>query len=119
MREKMRQELDRSGVDQFDIKQGAGGIADIEFMAQFGVLRWAHEHAELLEFTDNIRLLEGFGRCGLMSEESVVLLSDAYRAYRCRIHRFALQGEKPLVTTDEFSDFRVGVTALWLRWMET
>ncbi len=118
MREKMRQELDRSGVDQFDIKQGAGGIADIEFMVQFGVLRWAHERSELLEFTDNIRLLDEFGRCGLMSEEDVALLSDAYRAYRCRIHRFALQEKKALVAIDEFSDFRAGVIALWRRWME-
>ncbi len=118
MREKMRQELDRSGIDQFDIKQGTGGIADIEFMVQFGVLRWAHAHPELLLFTDNIRLLEAFGRCGLVSEEDVALLSDAYRAYRCGIHRFALQEKKSLVAADEFSDFRAGVIALWQRWME-
>jgi len=118
MREKMRQELDRSGTDRFDIKQGAGGIADIEFMVQFGVLRWAHEHAELLEFTDNIRLLEGFGRCGLMSKKDVLLLSNAYRAYRGAIHRFALQEKKALVDAGEFCDFRDGVSALWQRWME-
>jgi len=118
MREKMRQELDRSSVDLFDIRQGAGGIADIEFMVQFGVLRWAHEHPELLEFTDNIRLLEGFGHCGLMSEKNVSLLSDAYRAYRSCIHRFALQETKALVDVVEFSDFRDGVIALWRCWME-
>jgi len=118
MRERMRQELVRGGADQFDIKQGAGGIADIEFMVQYGVLRWAHEHPELLEFTDNIRILEGFECCGLMSAEEVSLLSDAYRAYRSAIHRCALQEQKALVGGGEFGEFREGVVAMWRAWME-
>ncbi len=118
MRERMRHELVRGGAEQFDIKQGAGGITDIEFMVQYGVLRWAHEYPELVEFTDNIRLLALFERCGLMSEKECQLLSDAYRAYRCRIHRCALQEEKALVPGEEFSDFRDGVMGLWRQWME-
>jgi len=117
MRERMRQELAATDADTFDIKQDAGGIADIEFMVQFGVLRWAHDHPELIEFTDNIRLLEGFGRCGLMSDAEVQLLSDAYRAYRISIHRFALQEQRALVNAEEFGKFRAGVVALWQRWM--
>jgi glutamate-ammonia-ligase adenylyltransferase len=31
----------------FDLKQGRGGIADIEFMVQYSVLRWAAEHPDL------------------------------------------------------------------------
>ncbi|MCF6325502.1 MAG: bifunctional [glutamate--ammonia ligase]-adenylyl-L-tyrosine phosphorylase/[glutamate--ammonia-ligase] adenylyltransferase [Gammaproteobacteria bacterium] len=118
MREKMRRELVRGGEDQFDVKQGAGGIADIEFMVQFGVLRWAHQHSELLEFTDNIRILERFERCGLAQAADVALLSEAYRAYRCCIHRFALQEQKALVGGGEFHAFRDGVVALWNRWMK-
>jgi len=118
MREKMRRELVRGGEDQFDVKQGAGGIADIEFMVQFGVLRWAHQHSTLLEFTDNIRILEQFEHCGLVQAADVALLSEAYRAYRCRIHHFALQEQKALVGGDEFHAFRDGVMALWHRWIE-
>ncbi len=118
MREKMRQELARGSADQFDIKQGAGGITDIEFMVQFGVLRWAHQYPELLRFTDNIRILAEFERCGLMAAADVALLSEAYRAYRRRLHRFALQDQQPMVAADEFSDFRQRVVALWRRWIE-
>ncbi|MES9976773.1 MAG: bifunctional [glutamate--ammonia ligase]-adenylyl-L-tyrosine phosphorylase/[glutamate--ammonia-ligase] adenylyltransferase, partial [Candidatus Thiodiazotropha sp.] len=38
MREKMRASLDKSNPDQFDLKQGTGGIVDIEFMVQYTVL---------------------------------------------------------------------------------
>ena len=40
MRERMRRELSQAGPGQFDIKQDAGGIADIEFLVQYWVLAW-------------------------------------------------------------------------------
>jgi glutamate-ammonia-ligase adenylyltransferase len=42
MRAKMRASLDKSGGGRFDLKQGQGGIADIEFMVQYSILRWAY-----------------------------------------------------------------------------
>ena len=39
MRRKMRAELDRSDAALFDIKQGEGGLVDLEFLLQFLVLR--------------------------------------------------------------------------------
>ena len=57
MRERMRTELDTREAGVFDLKQGAGAIADIEFMVQYGVLLWASDHPEILRYTDNIRLL--------------------------------------------------------------
>ncbi|MBP8237652.1 MAG: bifunctional [glutamate--ammonia ligase]-adenylyl-L-tyrosine phosphorylase/[glutamate--ammonia-ligase] adenylyltransferase, partial [Pseudomonas sp.] len=41
----------------FDLKQDAGGIVDIEFMVQYAALAWSRQYPELLEFTDNIRIL--------------------------------------------------------------
>ena len=35
---------------QFDLKQDAGGIADIEFLVQYWVLAAAHEHPQLVTF---------------------------------------------------------------------
>ncbi|MBE1118754.1 hypothetical protein IH683_23820, partial [Escherichia coli] len=46
----------------FDLKHDAGGIVDIEFMVQYAVLAWSGKHPALLEFTDNIRILEGLER---------------------------------------------------------
>ncbi|MCB1719988.1 MAG: bifunctional glutamine synthetase adenylyltransferase/deadenyltransferase, partial [Candidatus Competibacteraceae bacterium] len=53
MRERMRAELDASTEENFDLKQGPGGIADIEFMVQYAVLANAWRWPDLLIFTDN------------------------------------------------------------------
>lgn len=118
MREKMRTQLSRDKEGQFDLKQGQGGIADIEFMVQYAVLAWACDYPALLDYTDNIRLLEGIADSGLMTPDDVILLSDAYRAYRARAHLLTLQ-ELPAVTDEtEFSDYRGGVVRIWRSWME-
>ncbi|KRG68615.1 bifunctional [glutamate--ammonia ligase]-adenylyl-L-tyrosine phosphorylase/[glutamate--ammonia-ligase] adenylyltransferase [Pseudoxanthomonas dokdonensis] len=39
MRARMRNELDRSRGEQFDLKQGAGGLVDLEFLLQYLALR--------------------------------------------------------------------------------
>ena len=118
MREKMRGHLVTGNVGQFDLKQGSGGIADIEFMVQYGVLAWSHDHPALLDWTDNIRLLEGFAAAGLMRREDVQLLSDAYRAFRAQVHRLTLQALPAVVEASLFSDYRQQVQRLWNELME-
>src|SRR6185312_2933086 len=49
MRRRMRAELDRSDAARFDLKQGQGGLVDLEFLLQFLVLREAGSHPPLLE----------------------------------------------------------------------
>jgi glutamate-ammonia-ligase adenylyltransferase len=117
MRERMRAELQRGGSDQFDLKQGAGGIADIEFMVQYAVLRWAHEYPDLLEFSDNIRLLDGLERHRLLAAEEAGSLRDAYRAFRASYHRNALQELPGLVAGRRHADERARVRELWQRLM--
>lgn len=118
MRERMRGELSRGRAGRFDIKQDRGGIADIEFMVQYGVLRWAHEYPDLTEYTDNIRILEGLARNGLMPDEEARFLGDAYRSYRARTHRLALQEEPAVVEGDEFREISERVAAMWRAWLE-
>src|ERR1700723_2723066 len=67
MRMRMRRELSKAGAEQFDIKQDAGGIADIEFLVQYWVLAAADVHPELLTYTDNIRQLEGLAAVGVLA----------------------------------------------------
>ena len=117
MRERMRSELGSRRAGRFDLKQDPGGIADIEFMVQYGTLRWASKLGAHLDFTDNIRLLEGFGLAGLMPEEDVALLSDAYRAFRGRIHQLSLQDSPGVVGSEEHAELREAVIALWNRLM--
>ncbi len=117
MREKMRTSLSRAESGKFDLKQDPGGIADIEFMVQYGVLAWAHDYPALLKWSDNIRLLESLAQCGIISETERSLLSDAYRSYRARAHRLTLQQQKAVVDEGEFRELREGVTALWQKMM--
>ena len=78
MREKMRTHLDTSKQDlEFDIKQGRGGIIDIEFMVQFLILAHSHAHPELMTYSDNIRQLEEAEKVGVISKERTEQLIDS------------------------------------------
>jgi len=113
MRERMRRELARGDPRRFDIKQDAGGIADIEFLAQYWALSWAHEHPPVAMFSDTIRQLESVASANLVPQSSVDVLTAAYRSYRARIHRLSLDGASPIVPAEEFAETRAAVTALW------
>jgi len=118
MRERMRAELGSGAGGEFDLKQDAGGIADIEFMVQYAALRWASRLESYLDFTDNIRLLEGISDASLMQVEDVELLTDAYRAYRARVHALALQEETTVKGDGDFDHYRKDVVAIWQALME-
>jgi glutamate-ammonia-ligase adenylyltransferase len=118
MRARMRQELGSRASGRFDLKQDPGGIADIEFMVQYGLLAWSHDRPELLEYTDNMRLLDGFGRAGLLPMKDVACLQEAYKAFRARVHRLSLQGASADVDEGEFTRERACVSGIWRRLME-
>ncbi|MBV9317494.1 MAG: bifunctional glutamine synthetase adenylyltransferase/deadenyltransferase, partial [Gammaproteobacteria bacterium] len=113
MRERMRRELGGGDPLRFDIKQDRGGIADIEFLAQYWALSWAHEHPPVAMFADTIRQLESVASADLVPQSSVDVLTAAYRTYRMRIHRLSLDGAPPVVAAEEFAGTRAAVTALW------
>jgi glutamate-ammonia-ligase adenylyltransferase len=119
MRQKMRDNLSRARAGLFDLKQDPGGIADIEFIVQYGVLHWAHDHPALLRWSDNIRLLETLAREGLLGEEDASLLAEAYRAYRAGVHRAALQEKEAVVTEGQFAAERDAVLHIWQDLLET
>src|SRR5213078_812321 len=52
MRERQRRELSRGDALRFDIKQDPGGIADIEFLAQYWALKWAAEYPPVAMYSD-------------------------------------------------------------------
>jgi len=116
MRDKMREHLLPSGpthIDEFDLKQGVGGIVDIEFMVQYAVLAWCHRLPELARWTDNIRILESLAREGLLEQEICDSLTGAYIAYRSAAHQLALQQRPGIVPAGQFVDLRAAVTAAW------
>ena len=117
MREKISKSKSSSDMDMFDLKLGSGGIVDIEFMVQYGVLAYAHEHPELTGYTDNIRLLMLMAKTGIMSEIDANFLSEAYRDYRARVHRLKLQEIKAIVPARDFAEQIAGVQRIWSEWL--
>jgi [glutamine synthetase] adenylyltransferase / [glutamine synthetase]-adenylyl-L-tyrosine phosphorylase len=117
MRERMRKELSRADESQFDIKQDAGGVADIEFLAQYWALRWAKEYSPIVMFSDTIRQLESVASADLVPQVTVDLLIVAYQAYRVRTHHLSLMNESPIVANSEFTAERAAVTRIWNRAM--
>jgi [glutamine synthetase] adenylyltransferase / [glutamine synthetase]-adenylyl-L-tyrosine phosphorylase len=113
MRERQRRELSRGDALRFDIKQDPGGIADIEFLAQYWALTWAAEYPPVAMYSDTIRQLESVASADLVPQASVDLLTRAYRAYRARTHHLSLDGVAPIVPAEEFRELREQVTRLW------
>ncbi len=113
MREKMRANLAPKEKDVFHLKHSKGGIADIEFIVQFGVLAFAAENPALLKWTDNVRLLAALAEQGFLSVEEAQVLKTAYCCFRGEGHRRVLQGQKPIVPVARFGEQVTQVAALW------
>jgi len=119
MRERMRRELGSGRRDAFDIKQDRGGIADIEFMVQYGTLAGVQQYAGVLRYTDNIRLLDELERAGELTTEQARILADAYRHYRGLVHRLTLQEQSARVAPETVEESRAAVIGVWKALMES
>lgn len=115
MRAKMRKQLDKSSERQFDLKQGEGGIGDIEFLVQYLVLKNASEQPAVIHYPDNIRQLGTLAAAGCLAETDVVQLQQIYKDYRLCLHRLALDGQPPLVPDAAFREEREIVVHTWTR----
>ncbi|KRG78747.1 glutamate-ammonia-ligase adenylyltransferase [Stenotrophomonas ginsengisoli] len=78
MRGRMRAELDRSDAARLDLKQGAGGVVDLEFLLQAGVLALASTHPGLLESASSRVLIDALGQAGWFAPGTVVALHQAH-----------------------------------------
>jgi glutamate-ammonia-ligase adenylyltransferase len=116
MRERMRSHLlpdEEKRADEFHLKQGRGGIVDIEFMVQFAVLAWSSEVPELARWSDNVRILDTLGQHQLFSRQECDALTEAYLGYRSAAHQLALQHEPGVVAADLFRQERTAVRDKW------
>ena len=118
MRERMRENLSRARSGEFDLKQDAGGVADIEFLVQFWMLKWADRYPEIVTFSDNIRQLESLASGNLVPQSRVDFLVNTYRSYRERLHHQSLNGAGNVIDAGEFVAERRGVIGIWDEVME-
>jgi len=113
MREKMIVNLEKRRPGLWDVKQGAGGIIDVEFITQYLLLREIPAYAELARYTDNWRQLDALADCGVIGADQRDALLAAYRAYRSWLHSRALQGQDPLAPEEQFDTQRQHVRSVW------
>jgi glutamate-ammonia-ligase adenylyltransferase len=114
MRLRMRRELSKSRGGQFDIKQDAGGIADIEFLVQYWVLAAASSHPDLLTYTDNIRQLEGLAAVNVLDPATATWLTEAYLGYRTVLHHLTLEGDgERVVDAPPHAEVRDRIRDIW------
>ncbi len=117
MRDKMRQHLDQSKDDLFDLKQGQGGLADIEFLAQFLVLANAHKSTDLCQYSDNIRIFEQLNKHQLLTTDDAELLTKVYCQLRDWGHARSLQNQNMLLSTALLQDERARIKTIWQRFL--
>lgn len=113
MRKKMRDHLLDTKAEGVDLKQCEGGITDIEFMTQFWVLGYAHEHPSLVKWTDNLRIIDTVADVGLITADQASTLQEAYLTLRDHYHQLTLSGVKLANQTDDLNTIRQRVSALW------
>lgn len=117
MRQKMRTHLGSRDASQFDIKQDEGGLVDIEFVAQAGVLLNAVNYPDLLESTSTRIVLQRLAACGWITQQELDDMLVAYDFYRQQVNRRALEIELAETADAEMQQYRERVTKIWKRFV--
>lgn len=118
MREKLRQAQAPAAQGRFDIKQGSGGIVDIEFLVQFLILNHAHQLADIARWTDNVRLLQALSTHNVIDTETAFGLRRAYLILRAMAHRLNLKEESAQIEDDRIIGLRRLVQRCWRQFLE-
>ncbi|SHO56113.1 bifunctional [glutamate--ammonia ligase]-adenylyl-L-tyrosine phosphorylase/[glutamate--ammonia-ligase] adenylyltransferase [Vibrio quintilis] len=118
MRDKMREHLSAKKAGRFMIKQDPGGITDIEFLAQYLVLRYSAEHPSLTEWSDNVRIFGSLMQSNLLEQDQARILTHAYTTLRDQIHRRNLLNLDADVKDDKLVSERESVIHAWKQWFE-
>lgn len=118
MRQKMVQHLAPTQSNTFDLKASSGGITDIEFIAQYLVLRFSHQYPALTRWSDNVRILELMAKYQVMSEQEAQLLTQAYVTLRNELHHLALQTLPAVVDEHCFITERQWVLSSKQKWLD-
>lgn len=113
MREKMRKHLDRTSDKLYDIKQGPGGMIDVEFISQYLLLDNAPRFKDMKLWTDNVRILEECSKFGIIDETVTRQLIDAYIDIREIYHELSLADLPRLVHIEDRPVKTFDVEKIW------
>ncbi len=100
MREKMKNHFGRNKKNGWSLKNGEGGITDIEFLIQYLVLLNANKYHSLRQSTSMMRLLKRLGQLNIIENNDVKQLTAAYVKYREYMNIISLQEAQPTIEKD-------------------
>lgn len=114
MRQKMQTHLGtHDSRHQFNLKQDFGGLVDIEFLAQFMVLAYAHKYPTLATWSDNVRIFEEVAKTGIWDSSRCEMLTQAYLDLRKKTHELALSDQTITVNDEAWEQIRTFVRGVW------
>lgn len=116
MRQKMYQHQANRQQAYFDLKTDPGGITDIEFIAQYLVLRYCADNVALLRWSDNVRIFTLLAEYAVMSNEEAEQLIKIYTEMRDTLHHLSLQALPSKVLVSQFKQQREKVLLIWQKW---
>lgn len=100
----------------FDLKTDPGGITDIEFIAQYLVLRYCPDNVALLRWPDNVGSFTLLAEYAVMSSEEADQLIQIYTEMRDTLHHLSLQALPSKVLVSQFEQQRKKVLLSWQKW---
>ena len=115
MREKMRSHLASQDPSSINIKQDAGGMVDIEFMTQVGILLNVADHPEMLSVSSTLEFIEYLAAIGWYTSAEADDLATAYKLFRQQTNKQALEVELAGDIRQVLQPHLDRVTALWNR----
>lgn len=118
MRQRMRAELDRSREGRFDLKHGEGGLVDLEFLVQAGVLIAAQAAPQVIGSTRTPDLVAALVEAGFFDPQTGSALCEAHERLLGRALACTLDQRPRLVPLDDdLEAARACVRAAWLRYL--
>jgi glutamate-ammonia-ligase adenylyltransferase len=115
MREKMRTHLASRDEASINIKQDPGGMVDIEFTTQAGILLNVAEHPEMLSVSSTLEFIEYLAAVGWYTGAEANDLSKAYKLFRQQTNKQALEVALPEDIRQVLQPHFDRVTELWNR----
>jgi len=100
MRTRWRNERDRSNAAQFDLKQGIGGLVDVEFLLQGIVLQHAARFPALLATGNTPALIAAAEQAGVIAPDDARRLAEAQSVLLAKSIACTLDGRSRIVARD-------------------
>lgn len=94
MRRRMENEIGIEDKSRLNLKQGHGGLVDVEFLTQMMALRYGHLHPEL-RVRDTVGMLKALARLQLLDAADAISIEDDFRFLSQVENRLRIESDQP------------------------